>query len=789
MEHNGNGRAAAFARWIVKWRFPVLIGSIMVMLAAGAGGRNLVFSDDYRDFFGEENPQLSAFEALQDIYTNTINILIVLEPTDGTVFTGPTLAAIEDLTVKSWQIPFASRVDALTNFQHVSADGDDLVVADLVANAESLDQDRLEEIKEIALAEPLLVKRVVSESGHVTGVNVTLQLPGQELDETARAVAYARQLASELEAENPNINTYLTGMAMLNNAFSENGIADMQKLVPLMYLGIILVMFFSLRSFTATGVTVVVIAASVVTAMGLAGWIGVRLTPPSAIAPTMIMTLAVADSIHILVSMLTGMRHGMNKREAIVDSLRINMQPVFLTSLTTSIGFLSMNFSDSPPFRDLGNITAVGVVFAFFFSVTMLPALLAILPIRSRVVEVDRVSLVDRFAEFVVRSHKGLLWGSAAIVVVFAVMVSRNELNDQFVDYFDSSIQFRVDSDFSSANLTGVYQIDFSVESGQSGGISEPEYLQTIQQFADWYREQPNVIQVVALPETMARLNKSMHGDDPAWHVLPDNRDLAAQYLLLYEMSLPYGLDLNNQINVDKSATRVTVIAGDITSRELRELSAAGRQWLIANGTPSMVSEGAGAAVMFSHISERNIKGMLTGTTVAFALVSIVLVIAFKSWKFGLLSLIPNLAPAVVAFGLWGVFVGRINIALSVVAAMTFGIVVDDTVHFLSKYFRARKEKGLGPEESVRYAFHTVGSAIVITSVILVVGFSILSFSAFDINASMGRLTAVTILLALLTEFFMLPPLLLRVEARHRQFKTSEVDFDGVVNEPIKASR
>lgn len=789
MSNNGNGRAAAYAQWVIKWRFPVLLGSLMVMLAAGFGARNLVFSDDYRDFFSEENPQLEAFEALQNIYTNTVNILFVIEPADGDVFTQSTLASIQELTHDAWQIPFALRVDAVTNFQHLSADGDDLVVADLVKNPETLTPEELDEIRTIALAEPLLVKRVVSESGHVTGVNVTLQLPGVELDETARAVAYARQLASDLEESNTNLKTYLTGMVMLNNAFSENAIADMQKLVPLMYLGIVIVMFVALRSVTGTVVTVLVIGASVITAMGLAGWMGIKLTAPSATAPTMIMTLAVADSIHILVSMLRGMRHGMAKREAIIDSIRINFQPIFLTSLTTSIGFLSMNFSDSPPFRDLGNITATGVVGAFFFSITMLPALLAILPISSRRGETDRATMIDRFAGFVVKKHRSLLWGSAAVVVVFAVLVSKNELNDQFVDYFDSSVQFRVDSDFSSDNLTGVYQFDFSIESGESGGISEPAYLQKIQEFADWYREQPSVIQVVSLSETMARLNKSMHGDDPEWEVLPDNRELAAQYLLLYEMSLPYGLDLNNRINVDKSATRVTVVAGNITSRELRELAAAGRQWLIDNATPSMVSEGAGASVMFSHISERNIKGMLTGTAIAFMLVSAVLVIAFKSWTFGLLSLIPNLAPAVVAFGIWGVFVGRINIALSVVAAMTFGIVVDDTVHFLSKYFRARREKGLGPEESVRYAFHTVGSAIVITSVILAVGFAILSLSSFDINASMGRLTSITIVLALLTEFFMLPPLLLWVERRHRQFKPGEVDFSGDPNEPLKAVR
>ena len=360
-ESKENSRAARYANWIIRWRWPALIVSLLAVVAAAAGGRNLTFSSDYREFFGETNPQLEAYEALQNIYTKNDNILIVVAPDDGEVFTARTLAAVEELVDAAWQIPFTIRVDGVTNFQHTEADGDDLVVRDLVVGAADLSPEEIASARAVAVNEPLLVSRLISPEGHVTGVNATLQLPGEALDEVSTAANFARQIAADLEEKYPHIDTYISGVNMLNNAFEESAKRDMMTLVPLMYLGVIVVMFLSIRSIAGTFVTVIIIGMSVASAMGLAGWLGIKLTAPSASAPTMIMTLAVADSIHILVTMLRSMRGGMEKLRALTESIRVNMQPVFLTSVTTAIGFLSMNFSDAPPFHDLGNITAMGV--------------------------------------------------------------------------------------------------------------------------------------------------------------------------------------------------------------------------------------------------------------------------------------------------------------------------------------------------------------------------------------------------------------------------------------------
>lgn len=755
--------------WVIQFRWLILAGTLAVVLAAGSGGKYLGFSTDYRVFFGKDNPQLQAFESLQNTYTKNDNVLIALAPRDGKVFTRETLAVVEALTKDAWQVPYSIRVDSISNFQHTWADGDELIVEDLVKNAASLSDADLERIKNVALAEPLLVNRLISSEAHVAGLNITINLPGESVAEVPEVVAFVREMALDVEAAHPEIQVHLSGMIMMNNSFSEASQDDMKNLMPLMFLALILTIGIMLRSISGAIVAVLVIGLSAVTALGLAGWAGILFTPPSASAPTIILTLAVADSVHLLMTMFHEMRQGRSKHEAIVESMRINLQPVFLTSLTTAIGFLSMNTSDAPPFHDLGNMVATGVVAAFFYSILFLPALISILPVWVKAREEKESLFMDRFGAFVVKRRKPLFWGMMGLTLLFVVSIPLNRLNDQFVNYFDERYAFRTDTDFIVDNLTGIYLIEYSLESGETGGVSNPDYLKKLEAFENWYKSQPRVLHVNSLTDIVKRLNKNMHGDDPAYYKIPDDRELSAQYLLLYELSLPYGLDLNNQINIKKSATRFTVTMESVSTNEMLAMEEKAQEWLKANALPSMQVPGASATIMFSHISERNIKSMLNGTFIALVLISGILIFSFRDFKIGLLSLIPNLVPAGMAFGFWALISGEIGVGTSIVAAMSLGIVVDDTIHFLSKYLRAKREKGSNSHEAVRYAFHSVGTALWATSFILTAGFLVLTFSGFALNAQMGLLTAITIIFALMADFLLLPPLLMIIEKKEER--------------------
>ena len=751
---------------ILKYKWLVLFASVLITILATMGAKNLRIDTNYRVFFSDDNPQLEAFESMQKIYTKDDNILFVIAQKDGEIFNNTTLDAIEKLTEESWQMPYSIRVDAITNFQHTAAEEDDLIVEDLVQNALNSSSEELQNAKVIALQEPFLIKRLINEKASVSGVNITLHFPQEDIKEVPEAVAYARELASKYETLYPDIEIYTTGVAMLNNSFSEASQNDMSSLIPLMFVSMFLIMFFSLRSVSSTFATLIIVMFSMLSAMGIAGWFNTGITPPSAQAPTIIMTLAIADSIHILVIMLRYMAKGFSKYEAIKESVRVNFQPVFLTSLSTVVGFLTMNFSDVPPFHHLGNITAAGVTAAFLFSIFTLPALMAILPVRVKQKEASEAEspFMAKLAEFVIGNKNTLFYASLFTAALISAFVINNELNDSFVNYFDDSIEFRVATDYTTENLTGIYQVQFSLDAEESGGISDPEYLATVENFAEWYRQQAGVLHVSAFTDVMKRLNKNMHGDDESYYRVPEDRELAAQYLLLYEMSLPYGLDLNNQINVDKSATRFTVTLDDMTSKEIITAGTIGEKWLKDNAPEYMQTVGSSPALMFSNISKLNVQSMIKGSIIALFLISMIMVFALRNWKIGALSLIPNMMPAAVGFGLWGMTSGRIDLGLSVVMGMTLGIVVDDSIHFLSKYLRARREDNLSPEDAVRYAFNTVGKALTVTTFILGVGFTILAFSSFAMNSNMAKLTSLTIVIALIADFIFLPPLLIKFE-------------------------
>lgn len=753
-----------YALWLIRHRILVVLGTLLIAIGLASGVRYLTFVDDYRVYFSADNPQLQAFEALESTYTKNENILFVVSHSSGEIFNHETLMALEWLTNASWRLPYSIRVDSLINFQHTYAEGDELIVEDLVGDVASLSPEAMQTKREIAVSEPRLVNRIISPEAKTTAVLVTFQMPHNDPKALENLTLKVREMADAVQQSHSGVMVRLTGELMINTAFQEVASRDAVRLTPIMYLSIILMVALLLRSLVAVVVVIFLVTFSVLIALGTAGWAGLYLTVTSIAAPTMIMTLAIADAIHILVSMLGFKREGASQNTALVSSLRINFMPVLITSVTTAVGFLTLNFVDVPPFKDFGNISAIGVMAAFILSVTFLPAMLACFDIKpKRALGLSGAYGLDRLADMVIENRHALFMSMLVIFGLLLMAIPRNEVNNEIIKFFSPEIQFRKDSDYSLEHLTGLYTVEYSIPALEANGITEPHYLASLEAFSQWLRKRPEVMHVSSLVDIMKRLNKNMHGDAPKWDRLPDSKELAAQYLLLYELSLPYGLDLNNEINISKSASRIIVTLGDVSTNEIKQFRDASEAWLRENA-PQQFTYGVGASVMFADIFKRSTETMISGILVGMLLISVILMVALGSVKHGILSLLPNLLPAGLAFGLWGLWVGQVNMAVSLVMTMTLGIVVDDTVHFMSKYLRARRDYHYSCTESVRYAFTSVGFALIVTSLALVAGFGVMAQSSFALNADSSLLTLITILLALVVDFLFLPPLLLMVD-------------------------
>ncbi len=721
------------------------------------------FSTDYQIFFSHEDPGLTAFQHLERDFTKTDNVLFVVKAREGTVFQPDALHALQSLTTAGWRLPYASRVDSLTNFQQVTADGDELAMKTLVPEAiDGLSAEQLEALRTTAIAEPIIFGSLLSRDAQTAAVNVTLRLPRKDPLEVTEAAKAARALVAQLSAKYPSLDIRPSGMAFVNDAFMQVSIEDMAVMIPLMVIAMLLVMGFIVRSAKATGAVAVIIWMSATVSMAVAGWLHYPLSPTSVAAPMIVLTVAVADGVHIVLAVLDAMRRGLAKREAIIDSVQSNLEAVTYTWLTTIVGFLCLNSSDAPPVTHLANMTCVGVTVAWLYSVTLLPAILMLVTVKVPAAKKEKeFPFMARLADVVIRRRAIIFAGAAILTIASGIAAAQLEPNDQFVSYFSQNVAFRRDVDFTMKNLSGIYRLEFQVGSEGPSGVTSPEYLGHLEAFAQWLRTQPEVQHVFSVTDILKRTHQVMNGGHSDEYALPDTREAAAESLLLYEMNLPAGLDLTDRVNIDKSASRLTVTVRDLSTRQMTNFAARSAQWLRSNAPPAMWAEATGPVVIFSQLGDRNARSMVKADFWSLLLISLCMIIVLRSWKMGLISVIPNVVPIFVGYGVWYLVVGQLNIVASIAASIALGIIVDDTIHFLTKFQALQRKEGMSPEHAMRHTLAHVGPAMLSTSVILVIGFGVLTLSNFQMTSHLGWLCLLIVGIAPMADLLIAPALVL----------------------------
>jgi len=738
---------------------------VLLVIALGIGVSRLHLESGIKVFFDPQDPNLIEQERIERTYGKEDNILFVVESNQDDIFTPRNLGALQAITQQAWQIPNSRRVDSVVNYLYPVVDGDDIRIGALIDDAASLSADDVARIRDIALSQQALVGRVLARDGTVAAVNVNLNLRAAASDKAAavsESVQFAREIRDQVQAQNPGLKIYLAGWALTEQTLAEVTQTDSATLMPIMFVLVLLLLAWLLRSVLASLVTVVAIFLSILVGMGCAGWAGIGINSVNVSAPTIIMTLAIADCVHILSTFLGHLRGGTEKRAAVTASLRDTLHPVLLTSITTALGFISMVFSDSPPFQQLGVMAAAGVVGALWVTLTILPGLMLVIPFKPQGNPTIGISTTG-LAGFVTRHHNPIFWISLVSIFVAISFLPRMELNDDPTTYFSADVPLSDAIRVVEEKLSGNQSLHYSIDSGQPQGVADPKFLAEVAAFVDWLRAQPEVVNVESFTDTLKRLNQVLHDDDPSWHKLPDSRELASQYLLLYEISIPYGLDVTHQMSAEKSSLKVTAIVKNQKSQGLIAFEARAQQWLHANA-PEIETRGVGQSISFAHIGMRNINSMLGGSLFAIVVISACMIIAFRSLKFGLVSFLPNLFPALVILGIWSALVGEVNMAASVVFSLTLGLVVDDSTHFLVKYREARVGRNLAAIQAIHYTFTKVGSALVTTSIVLAAGFLVLVHSDFAVNSTSGLLVALTIAVALVLDLLFLPALLMKID-------------------------
>ena len=290
-----------------KW---IILLSLLFVIAVGSGVKNLNSTSDFRIYFSDDNPQLVAFETLEKTYGKPDTLFFFIQPNHKNIFSKENLNLIYELTEKAWDLPFATRVNSLTNYQHTAVDGDDLMTDYLLDDPSLLTPEKIAYIRNVVLNEPSLINSLTDKNGQVTGIQVRLKLPKEKSKENSKTVSAARELREQFKQRYPNVIINLGGSSAAGVTLGEAVAVDMGTLVLLSYLIIVITLMILLRSLRGMLATMILITFSIIFTMGLYGWFNYTMAPVAGWVPSIIMTIAVADSVHILISYFYNLRQG-----------------------------------------------------------------------------------------------------------------------------------------------------------------------------------------------------------------------------------------------------------------------------------------------------------------------------------------------------------------------------------------------------------------------------------------------------------------------------------------------
>lgn len=758
-------------RFLIRFRWLFFVLSLGFMGFALAGFKHFVFDASPRIYFEKGFQPYEDYLGMEDTYGRDFKVFFMLTAKQGDLFEPRHLEALLALTEGSWQLPFVRRSDSITNYQYTHSVDDDLHVENFITD-EILDKpETIAQRKAYALDDPDILNRLLSPDGRHAAVSLSLSMTGDQAQgkPAHEVVTKAYELEEAIKARYPDIDIAVTGNLLSTYHNVKVAERDIALMVPVMFLLMFLFLGILFRSVSSVLVSLLVASFAALGALGLGAWFGITFSMLAINALIISITVAVAHCIHIFTQLFQELKDK-PKMQALEESLRINFFAVSMTSLTTMIGFLSLNTNDLPPAVALGNAAAIGTVLAWVFALTMLPALVSILPFKAHTggeYFIERQMM--KVAEFVIRRKYPVLVAMSLLSVLAVHLSFSNELNDRLTETLHEPHIFRSDNSAVDKHFGALYVNNYELDSGQENGIADPQYLMAMEKLVSYLRSQPEIASVYSFSDVIKRLNRSMHGDDPAYYRIPEDRALIAQLILLYEMSVPYGLDLGNQITQDKRKSIVIVTTPSQDTRENIELDQRVNAWINDNMPKQLQANNISLSTIWSYLTVHSLKNSLEGSIIALVLISLVLLFMLRSLRYGLISLIPNIMPAAFGFAFWYLYSGDVGLGLTCVVIITIGIVVDDTVHFLAKYKKALQDNHGDTEQAVRVAFRQVGPALFITTLVLSAGFAVLALSQIVINSALGQVTAAILLAAFVLDVLLLPVLLMVLDRNRKK--------------------
>ena len=753
-------------RWIIVVMIPLLV----IFLALNL--KHLEIDGSYRIWFEEDSKILTEYDKFREEFSNDDGITIVFKD-ETDIFNKKALQSIQRLTEALWEMPHIDRVDSITNYQHVHSQADkpddvlvdDFIVEDLSEVSDAYFVDR----KEVATHDDIIVDSFISKDGTTTMIFARLEPSANEDANISMVMMGYLTPLIEAESNKTGYKYWLNGGPPMTQAFVDIAGHDAVIFTPLVFFSSLILLFLLFRRISGALIPLAVVLFTFLSVLAVQTLLGYKLNNFTANIPVFIVAIGIADAVHIYSVWLMAKKEGMQNKEAVQSSIEKNFLPILLTSLTTTVGFATLAISKVVPVSTLGIATASGAVLAFIISVVWMPSILLLLKKPFKAVESKEIDKVKSFGygEYIVRNDKKIIFIGTLLALFMGIGLFFVKVDSNTIRYFDKEVEIRKSAEFTMNNLTGSMSYVLVLDSGKSDGIKDPEFLRTVEKFYHDYRLKfpKDVRDILSLLDTIKRYNKILNNKDG----VPKERNLIAQYLLLYSMGLPQGMEITDQMDFDQRKLRMNVLVNIVdTSKDLKMINYAKEWWI---KTPYKLTL-TGQTAMYAYMQKDITDTLIYSLSLTILIVSLMMLLIFKRLKILWILILPNLLPVILVIGVMGWLGLTIDMGVAIAGAIIIGVAVDDTIHFLVKYFDARK-RGLSMAKTFDEVLHYAGRAIFFTTIVLSLSFSLFAFSTFTPNQNFGVVTATALVIALIIDLLYLPALLSIMDSK-KEYKQNK---------------
>lgn len=734
------------AQVLYKFRFVFFILIIAVTIAL-TPFLKMEQDNTMRVWFEKTDPTYVNYKNFQEEFNISEFELVVLKATD--IFSYEILQYIKEKTFELKNVGYVERVYSLANANKIVKIQEGIEVKPLL---EELNENAISKIKMEALNDELFKNYLISEDGKVACIIVTTD---KELEakqqEKHKIVA---QIKGILQKGKPDgLELYFSGDLEATTTFDKYSEENLTKF-PLL---IILLMFICIviiyKSISMFFIILTVILLSLIWAIGIYTLLGYTFSTVTGMLIPFVLILSIADSIHIIEYFKEMKRlYGLKRKELFINTIKYIIKPCFLTSLTTALGLLSLTISDVSAVRNFGIGAAIGVMCAFIITIGIIPLILSLLPQKDNEKSSEELILAKPLLHLI--EHKASLIFLASIIIFIFVLfgITKLKVSSNHFEFYPADSPIVKSTKLIDKALSGNRRLELLLE-GNEDALMQPEILKKMEKLSSEIQKLPHIKKVISLVDYIKEINKSLTGE----YKIPMSKEVIAQELFLFTLSNEGLRDIESFTTMDYSKGRITINIEAISSEKIQILTN-----LINKKTEKIFQDTdikftiTGETEVWSKLHINLTRTQINSFSLAFLLIIGLMFIIFKSLVYGMVSILPNILPIFLCLGSMGWLGIKLDVATVTVASIALGIVVDDTIHFISRLIEENK-KGRLIKESIRNVIIYAGRAIIFTSIINIVGFSVLLFADFKPTAYFGALVSLILFFALIGDLLILP--------------------------------